>query len=109
MPQATAASLPPPGSTTVVADELILVVPSPSIVAKTRVSMCIENDVEHLRKKFHLLADIMTWAMTMEERSNRPPYPLVAFNKAIMKHGARLPFHPLVWGCLRTSDFPQAN
>ena len=34
--------------------------------------------------------------MTEEDRSNRPPYPLVALNKAIMKHGARLPLHPLV-------------
>ena len=34
--------------------------------------------------------------MLPDERSNHPPLGLVAFNKAIMKHGARLPLHPLV-------------
>ena len=42
----------------------------------------------------------MTRPMTTKERSNRPPYPLVTFNKASMKNGARLPLHPLVRGVL---------
>ena len=50
-------------------------------------------DVKHVRCQFYLPTNITTRAMTAEERSNRP---LVAFNKAIMKHGARLPLHPLV-------------
>ena len=56
--------------------------------------------MKHVRNQFHLPADITTRVMTTEERSNRPPYPLVAFNKAIMKNGARLPLHPLVRGVL---------
>ena len=52
--------------------------------------------MEHVWNQFHLPADITTRAMTMEECSNHPPYPLVAFNKAIMKHEAWLPLHPLV-------------
>ena len=70
--------------------------PSPSIVVEFRVSTCLENNVEYLREQFHLLADKTTRAMTAEKCSNRPPYPLVAFNKAIMKHEARLPLHPFV-------------
>ena len=44
--------------------------------------------------------DIATWAMSRREHSNRPPSSRVAFNKVIMKHGARLPLHPLVRGVL---------
>ena len=98
-PQETVALLPLPGSMTIVADEQIKVVPSPTIIAKTKVSTCTMNDVEHLRKQFYLPADISTRVMTAEERLNRPSYPLVAF-KAIMKHGARLPLRPLVRGVL---------
>ena len=78
----------------------ILMVPSTNIVAETKISTCTEADIEHVRKQFHLPADITTRAMITEEHSNCPPYPLVAFNKAIMKHGARLPLHPLVRGML---------
>ena len=85
---------------TIVVDEQILVVPSPTIVAEIKISTCTEADVEHLRKQFQLPVDISSKAMTAEKRSNRPPYPLVAFNKAIMKHRARLPLHPLVRGVL---------
>ena len=77
---------------------------SPSIVAETRVSSCSDYDVDHVRNQFHLRADITTKAMTTEKRSNRPQYPLVAFNKATMKHGARLPLHPLVWRVLACFD-----
>ena len=38
--------------------------------------------------------------MTAEKCSNRSPYSLIAFNKAIMKHGSRLLIHPLVRGVL---------
>ena len=34
--------------------------------------------------------------MTAAESFNRPPYPLVAFNKVIIKYGVQLPLHPLV-------------
>ena len=56
--------------------------------------------MEHVRHQFHLPVDIIIRAMTAVECSNRPPYLLVAFNNAIMKHGARLPLHPLVRGAL---------
>ena len=95
-----AAPLPPPGSTTIVADDQLLVVPSPIIVAESKVSTCIENDMEHLWKQFDLPADITTQEMTAEECLNRPPNPLVGFNKSIMKNGARLPLHPLVRGVI---------
>ena len=95
-PQVSAAPQPPPSAKTIVEDEPILIVPSPIIVAETIVSSCTETDVEHVRNQFHLPTDIIIKAMTTEERSNRHPYPSVAFNKAIMKHGARLPLHPLV-------------
>ena len=63
----------------------------PSIIAaETRVSVCFENDVEHIQEQFHLPGDITTWAMSSKERSNRPSRSLVAFNEAIMKHGAWL-------------------
>ena len=38
--------------------------------------------------------------MTVAEYSNRHLHPLVAFNKDIMKHEARLPLNPLVRGVL---------
>ena len=56
--------------------------------------------LRHLREQFYLPADITNRAPTAQERSNRPSYPLVAFNKAIMKHGTHLPLHPLVRGVL---------
>ena len=59
--------------------------------------------MKHIQEKFHLPKDITTWAMSAEEHSNRSPRLLVAFNKAIMKHGAQLPLHPLVRGILAHS------
>ena len=56
--------------------------------------------MEHIREQFHLPGDITTWAMSSKERSNRLPRSLVAFNKAIIKHRARLPLHSLVRGVL---------
>ena len=47
-----------------------------------------QSDAPELRSEFG--------AISSEERSNRPPRSLVAFNKAIMKHGARLPLYLLV-------------
>ena len=38
--------------------------------------------------------------MTVAEYSNRHLHPLVAFNKAIMKHGARLSLYSLVRGVI---------
>ena len=68
--------------------------------ADDKVSRCSETDVEHIREQFHLPAAITTRAMLAEERSPRPPPSMIAFNKAIMKHGARLPLHYLVRGIL---------
>ena len=73
---------------------------SATLAADDKVSRCSEADVEHIRKQFHLSATITTRAMSAEERSTHPPPSLVAFNKAIMKHGARLPLHHLVRGVL---------
>ena len=85
-----------PGSRTVAADDPVVASPSPTIAAEARVSTYSENNVEHIREYFHLPRDITTWAMSSEDSSNHPPRFLVAFNKAIMKHGARPPLHPLV-------------
>ena len=71
-----------------------------TFAADDKVSRCSEIDVEHIRQQFHLPAAITTRAMSAEERSTRPPPSMVAFNKAIMKHGARLPLHYLVRGVL---------
>ena len=98
--ETSAAPQPPPGSRTITADDPVVASLSPSIVAEARVSSCSQSDVEHIREQFPLLGDITTWAMSRKDRSNRPPRFLVAFNKAIMKHGARLPLHPLVRGVL---------
>ena len=73
---------------------------SATFAADDKVSRCSETDVEHIREQFHLPAAITTRAMSAEERSTRPPPSMVAFNKAIMKHGARLPLHYLVRGAL---------
>ena len=73
---------------------------SATFAADDKVSRCSETDVEHIREQFHLPAAITTRAMSAEERSARPPPSMVAFNKAIMKHGARLPLHYLVRGVL---------
>ena len=82
------------------ANDHVLTAPSPSIVTETKVSSCSEADMEHIWSQFHLPEDITTWARVAKERSNRPPKMLVAFNKAIMKHGAHLSLHPLVRGML---------
>ena len=81
-----AAAYPPESSATLAADD--------------KVSKCSEVAVEHIREQVHLPAAITTRAMSVEERSTRPPPSMVAFNKAIMKHGARLPLHYLVRGVL---------
>ena len=49
-----------------------------------------------IRGQFRLANGIILEAMDAGDRSNRPPPDRVAFNKFIMKHGARLPLHPLV-------------
>ena len=74
--------------------------PSATLVADDKVSKCSEVDMEHIREQFHLPATITTKAMSAEERSTRPPPSMVAFNKAIMKHGVRLLLHYLVRGVL---------
>ena len=73
---------------------------SANLAADDKISKCSKADVKHIRHQFHLPATITTRAMSAEERSTRPPPSQVAFNKAIMKHGARLPLHPLVRGVL---------
>ena len=98
--QATTAPQLPPGAKTITAKDLVLASHSPTIVAESKVSMCSEDDVKHIREQFYFPKDITTWAMLAEERPNRPLRSLVAFNKAIMKHGARLPLHTLVQGVL---------
>ena len=99
-PQATTAPQPRSSTRTIAADGPVLIAPAPFIVAETRASLWSAKDVEIMRKQFHLPADITVRAMTVTERSNRPSYPLVAFNKAIMMHGALLSLYPLVWEVL---------
>ena len=70
------------------------------MAAEARPSTCTRQEVASYRGLLHIPEDVTLRPLNLAERPNRPPTGAVAFSRAIIQSGARLPLNALVRGVL---------